>query len=201
MSGKTTLRWAMALIGLSVAAVAAVAAPPARAGLGIACPDPTSQPFRAWSDVANYAFVPDGGFEGGATGWTLSGGAKTVIGNEPFFIHTKTDRVSLRVSAGGSATSPPMCIGLLSSKMRFVVSGSAGANVKVQIIYRGALSSVLGILDGGTFSTSGAWQPSQQIGMLGGVLPLLTKSVQFRFVAMDGTTQIDDVYLDPFKGV
>jgi hypothetical protein len=93
-----------------------------------------------------------------------------------------------------------MCIGLLSSKMRFVVTGSPDASVKVQIIYRGVVSSVLGILDGGTFSTAGAWQPSQQIGMLGGVVPLLTQSVQFRFVATKGTTQIDDVYLDPWKG-
>ena len=55
--------------------------------------------------------------------------------------------------------------------------------MKVQIIYRGLLSSVLGILDGGTVSTNGTWQPSPAIGMLGGVLPLLTQSVQFRLVA------------------
>ena len=35
--------------------------------------------------------------------------------------------------------------------------------------------------------------------MLGGVVPLLTQSVQFRFVAIDGTSRIDDVYLDPWK--
>jgi hypothetical protein len=58
------------------------------------------------------------------------------------------DQLSLSLPAGASATSPPMCISLLSSKMRFLTRGSSGCKVKVQIIYRGLLSSVLGILDG-----------------------------------------------------
>ena len=73
-----------------------------------------------------------------------------------------------------------MCISLLSGKMRFVARGDTGANVKVQIVYRGLLSSVLGILDGGTMSVGKGWSPSPQVGMLGGVLPLLTSSVSFR---------------------
>jgi hypothetical protein len=35
--------------------------------------------------------------------------------------------------------------------------------------------------------------------MLGGVLPLLTSSVSFRFTAVGGAASIDDVYLDPMK--
>jgi hypothetical protein len=37
--------------------------------------------------------------------------------------------------------------------------------------------------------------------MLGGTLPLLTTSVQFRFqpVGASGAWRIDDVYLDPLK--
>jgi hypothetical protein len=174
-------------------------AAPASAGLGLACPDATTQPFSRWADYANYAYVPDGGFEGGATGWKLASGAKVVAGNEPFYIHSSSDKYALAVPQGSSATTPPMCIGLLSSKMRFVVTGTSGSKVKVQVIYRGLLSSVLGIFDGGTVSTNGTWQPSPGISMLGGVLPLLTQSVQFRFVATSGTPKIDDVYLDPMK--
>jgi hypothetical protein len=92
-----------------------------------------------------------------------------------------------------------MCISLLSSKMRFVVRGDADARVRVQIIYRGLLSSVLGILDGGTYTVGDDWKPSPEIGMLGGVLPLLTQSVQFRFTAVNGAVTIDDIYLDPMK--
>jgi hypothetical protein len=177
----------------------AMGAAPASAGLGLTCPSATSTPFGGWKDYANYAFVPDGGFESGGSGWTLSGGARAVAGNESFYVHSKTDKTSLSLPVGASATSPPMCISLLSSKMRFLARGDAGSSVKVQIIYRGLLSSVLGILDGGTISAGGTWKPSPQIGMLGGVLPLLTASVSFRFTAVGAAAGIDDVYLDPMK--
>jgi hypothetical protein len=188
---------ALGFVGGTIAM--AVGAAPASAGLGLACPSATSTPFTAWSDYANYAFAPDGGFEAGASGWSLGGGARVVAGNEPFYVHSKTDKVSLSLSVGASATSPPMCISLFSSKMRFVARGDSGSKVKVQIVYRGLLSSVLGILDGGTYSTGGSWKPSPQIGMLGGLLPLLTSSVSFRFTAVGGAAAIDDVYLDPMK--
>jgi hypothetical protein len=116
-----------------------------------------------------------------------------------FHVHSRYDRNSLSLPAGATATSPPMCISLLSGKMRFVASGDSGAKMKVQIIYRGLLSSVLGILDGGTYSVGGNWKPSPEVGMLGGVLPLLTTSVQFRFTASNGAVKIDDVYLVPMK--
>lgn len=191
---------AVVVLGLVGGTIAmAMSAAPASAGLGLACPSATSTPFAGWKDYANYAFAPDGGFESGGSGWALSGGARVVAGNEPFYIHGSSDRTSLSLPAGASATSPAMCISLLSSKMRFVVRGDSGSSVKVQIVYRGLLSSVLGILDGGTYSAGGSWKPSPQIGMLGGVLPLLTSSVSFRFTAVGGSAGIDDVYLDPMK--
>jgi hypothetical protein len=189
--------FALALVGV-VAAFAGTAAP-ASAGLGLACPDPTGKPFAPWSDNANYAFSPNGGFESGTTGWSLSGGAKVAVGNESFYVHSVGDRYSLALPAGASATSPAMCISLLSGKMRFVTRGDSGAKVRVQIIYRGLLSSVLGIFDGGTMSVGKNWSPSPQVGMLGGVLPLLTASVSFRFTAVGGSVSLDDVYLDPMK--
>jgi len=201
VASNSFVRHARALAALSLIAGAIVLAAgtaPASAGLGLACPSSTTKPFAPWSDYANYAFLPDGGFESGGSGWSLSG-ARVVAGNETFFIHGSSDRYALSLPAGKSATSPGMCISLLSSKMRFVVRGDSGAKVKVQIIYRGLLSSVLGIFDGGTVSAGGSWKPSPQVGMLGGVLPLLTTSVQFRFTASNGAVMIDDVYLDPMK--
>jgi hypothetical protein len=191
--------YAMLALAL-VAAVAALAgsAAPASAGLGLACPDATSKPFTRWSDYANYAFSPNGGFESGASGWSVSGGS-VVSGNESYYIHGSSDRYSLKLPAGASATSPAMCISLFSGKMRFVAKGDSGAKVKVQIVYRGLLSSLLGILDGGTYSVNSSWSPSAEVGMLGGQLPLLTSSVSFRFTAVGGSVSLDDVYLDPMK--
>jgi hypothetical protein len=188
---------ALGLVGGAIALAAGTA--PASAGLGLACPSATSTPFAAWKDYANYAFTPDGGFESGGSGWSLSGGARAVSGNESYYVHSRTDKASMSLPKGASATSPGMCISLLSSKMRFLVRGDAGSSVKVQVVYRGLLSSVLGIFDGGTISAGGTWKPSPALGMLGGVLPLLTTSVSFRFTAVNGAAAIDDVYLDPMK--
>jgi hypothetical protein len=187
----------LGLVGGTIAL--AVGAAPASAGLGLACPTPTATPFMPWKDYAYYAFSPDGGFEGGGSGWTFGGGARVVSGNESFFLHSSTDKLSLSLPAGATATSPPMCISLLSSKMRFLARGNYGSEIKVQIIYRGLLSQVLGILDGGTISPNGTWNASPEISMLGGTLPLLTASVSFRFTAVGAAASIDDVYLDPMK--
>jgi hypothetical protein len=193
--GRLLLVLTLAALSLSLT----IGSAPASAGLGVACPAPTAQVFRPWADYAYYAALVDGGFEGRASGWTLAGGAKVVAGNEPFYLNSKNDRYSLLLPAGSSATSPPMCISLLSSKMRFVIGGPNGSTVNVQVLYRGLLSSVLGVFDGGPAKSNGKWAPSPEIGMLGGTLPLLTQSVQFRFVSTAGTPQIDDAYLDPWK--
>ena len=101
-----------------------------------------------------------------------------------------------------------MCISLVSSKMRFFAAnaGSPSSKLKVQIIYGGGVSGLLslvtktlGLSDFGYVTAGSAWQPSAEIGMLSGTLPLLTQYVQFRFVPADGTGSwlMDDVYLDP----
>jgi hypothetical protein len=195
------------VLSAMLAALATTAAP-ASAGLGVACPDPTSQAFKAWGDGAQYAYVPNGGFENGSGGWALSGGAKVVPGNESFFIHGDDERYSLYLPSGSSATSPPMCISLFSSKMRFFAAnaGSPSSRLRVQVIYNGGTSGLLslvtkllGLSDFGYVQAGPAWQPSPAIGMLSGTLPLLTRSVQFRFTPADrnGSWLVDDVYLDP----
>jgi hypothetical protein len=194
---------------LVVGVVALFGAGPASAGLGLACPDVTTKPFAPWSDYAKYAFAPNGGFESGATGWTLTGGAKVVSGNESFFAHGTRDRYSLSLPPGSTAKSAPMCVSIFNGKMRFFAanSGAASARVKVQVLYNGGVGSLLGSLGGllglsevGYANSGAAWQPSPPVGMLGGTLPLLTSSVQFRFSAPNdgGAFRIDDVYLDPF---
>ena len=79
MAANSFVRRVRAIIGLGLAGgtiAMAMGAAPASAGLGLACPSPTSTPFAAWSDYANYAFAPDGGFESGGSGWSLTGGAR-----------------------------------------------------------------------------------------------------------------------------
>ena len=185
---------------LALLAGAAVTATPASASLGIACPSSTTKPFTPWGDMTSYWFVPNGGLENGATGWTLTGGAAVVGGNEPFAVHSGADSHSLSLPAGSTATTPAMCIGLLSPQMRFFASNTANPSAKLQVqaVYHGGLGQVLGIADYGTVQ-GGAWHPSHKVGMLGGLLPLLTQSVQFRFhpVGSAAGWRIDDAYFDP----
>jgi hypothetical protein len=196
------------LILTAVLAALGATTTPANAALGIACPSATSQAFAPWKDYAAYAYAPNGGFESGSTGWSLAGGAKVVSGNSSFFTHGTGERYSLSLPAGSSATSPPMCISLFSSKMRFFAAnaGSSSSKLKVQVIYGGGVGGLLslvtktlGLSDFGYVTAGSAWQPSSSIGMLSGTLPLLTQYVQFRFVPADsnGSWLMDDVYLDP----
>lgn len=68
-----------------VIGLATAAAPPAGAAVLNGCPDqPMSRPFLRWLDPIQYTLAPDGGFEAGARGWQLKGGAAVVSGNESF---------------------------------------------------------------------------------------------------------------------
>ena len=57
------------------------------------------------------------------------------------------------------------------------------------------------ILDGGTVSNNGTWKPSPQVSLLlTNVTGLLTtQAISIRLTASSGASQVDDVYLDPFK--
>ncbi len=200
----------LAAVALSALVAAGASAIPASGAAGVSCPDPTSKIFAPWNDPAEYAHAADGGVESRAAGWTLSGGASVVRGNESFFVNRPSDRFSLSLPSGSSATTPPMCIGLLSGKMRFFTknAGSPASRLRVQVVYAGGLGGLLGttgqtlgVTDVAYVTSGEPWQPSPEIAMLGGVAPLLTEAVQFRFTPADrsGDWRLDDVYLDPLK--
>ena len=96
----------------------AFAAQPSHAGLLVksapaSCADQQSsaRTFLPWLDLATYTKAPDGGFEAGAAGWDLDRGAATVAGNEPYGVSKDNGDTSLRIPAGGAATSPVFCVG------------------------------------------------------------------------------------------
>jgi hypothetical protein len=167
------------------------------------CNTSTSKPFSRWGDSYNYVLVPGGSFEGGAPGWTLGKGAKIVSGNEPFYVHAKSDSHSLYIPAGSYATTPAMCFAAGDWHMRFFAASSSSSLSSLQVRVRvKSLLGVLSLLDGGTVRNGSAWQPSPRLSLfltnLGGVLA--TDAISFQFVPSDGASwRIDDVYLDPWK--
>jgi hypothetical protein len=198
----------MALGAVLVAALATTST--AKAGLigtgSASYCDPTStQAFGQWGDTARYTLLPNGSFENGSTAWALSGGARVVDGNEPFFLNRRSDRHSLLLPKGSSAYSATMCFALGDWHLRLLMRnvGSRTGSLRISVIVPSLLGGLLTVLDGGTVKGDGSWSPSPRLGLLlSNVTSLLgTRAVAFRFtpVGTDAAYQIDDVYLDPWK--
>src|SRR6185369_3136951 len=93
----------------------------------LSCPGVTyTQPFVQWGDWNNYFLATGGSFEG-ANSWSLSGGARVVAGNEPFYLNSRSDSHSLVLPPGSSATTPAMCLAALSPHMRLLGLASDGS--------------------------------------------------------------------------
>lgn len=196
----------LALVAL-LAALAITVTPKADAGL-IGTPPPSgcdsaSQVFAPWGDSAYYALVPGGSFESGTPAWAMSGGARVVAGNEPFYVRSRSDSRSLYLPSGSAALSPTVCFGLGDWHGRFFVrnAGSGGGSLKVDIVVKSLVGGLVSILDGGSVSAGGTWSPSPRIRLtLTNLCSLLgVRAIAFRFRASGGSFQVDDVYLDPWK--
>lgn len=160
------------------------------------------QSFARWGDSADYVPIPGGNFESYYSGWSLSGGARIVGGNEPFYIRSTGDDRSLLLPPGSSALSPAVCLQVLTPTIRFVGSSSDSSAVRVTL-YTRTLFGLLQIPTYGSMGVSSTWDASDvQPFLLQNVLGLLNLSgvnVYFRFTPVgDSTVQMDDVELDPF---
>lgn len=195
---------------VATSALALGAATPARASEQslLGCGDIATHPFARWLDVLPYTLAPDGGFERGAEGWALSGGARVVAGNEPFGLSAGSR--SLYLPERSSATSPPMCVGLLLPIVRFAASGGEFLGLlKVEVLYTNVFGGRSSIeLLPGALPTGSRWAPTLPLIQLGGLINAatlngLTTDVQFRFtprgVFGGGNWLVDSVYVDPWK--
>jgi hypothetical protein len=201
MKRNTKLR---AIAGTVAGLVAAGAfAAPAHAGIlttsATDCNDGAlTQPFARYRDDASYKTV--GTFENGTAGWTLTGGAKVVAGNETAHVSDAADDHSLSLPVGSTATTPPVCVGLAEPTLRFFAKRDSGllssvvVSVQVQTSLGVWVPLPLGV------DLGGAWQPSGKMLILANLLPLLPPdrtAVRFTFAPLLGSYQIDDVYVDP----
>jgi len=166
--------------------------------------DGAEQVFKPWGDSHSYVLAPDGGFEAGGAGWSLSGGAATVAGNESFYLNDSGDSRSLSLPAGSSAVSPSICMSIDTPIFRLFArnTGDPSAGLRVEASYK-----LLGLLRTKTLSTVYAgpsWAPSQQLStvltlstVVGTLIP---SSIQIRItpVGSGGSWQVDDLYIDPF---
>jgi hypothetical protein len=198
-----------ALLGVAIIAALTATAKAGRLQSGPAsyCDTSSKRVFARWGDLAYYARIPNGSYEGGGTSWVLSGGAQVVAGNEPFFVSgNAADSHSLLLPAGSSAYSGTVCFALGDWHLRLLMRnvGSRTGGLRVQVVVPSVLGGPITVLDGGTVVGSGSWAPSPRLALLlSNVASVVgTRAVAFRFtpVGTGAAYQIDDVYLDPWKG-
>lgn len=161
-----------------------------------------TQPFAGFGDNAWYTDVPGGSFEPAAAAWSLTGGAKTVAGNEPWQVRSKTDWRSLYLPAGATATSPAMCVGLSEPTLRYFSKSSLTGAMSVEVLTETSLGEVVAVPLAPAALTLG-WSPGPgPTPIVANLLPLLPDSktaVAFRFRATSGNWNLDDVYVDPYR--
>jgi hypothetical protein len=191
---------------LAVATMLVTAAVPAAANAA-GCPTaPTTKPFSAFGDLADYTLAPAGAFEGGATGWSLSG-ASVVAGNETYKVHGGADAKSLAIQATGAAVTPAFCVSIAEPSFRFFARRTSGGWGVLNVIVRwtdaggNSHDTTAGALTGDGYLS---WQPSPMLA-LGRMLPLWQpgSTVPVRLVFdpenYGGSWAIDDLYIDPYS--
>ncbi|HEX3735602.1 MAG TPA: hypothetical protein VHU86_10695 [Solirubrobacterales bacterium] len=190
------------LAGLTAAALLAIGV---FAGSAQACSYPGAQQvFKPWADQNSYVLAPDGGFEAGGVGWSLSGGAAVVAGNETYAVNGAADSRSLALPAGSTAASPPVCMALDTPSFRFFArnTGDPSSRLRVEAVYK-----LLGLVQTKVVSNVSAgptWAPSQSVSTVLGlstiVGTLIPSAIQIRITPADskGNWQVDDIYVDPF---
>lgn len=189
---------------LIIAALSSLAlTAPAHAGVLVAsapaCSDDAGlHVFAPWLDPASYVLAPGGTAES-AAGWTLSGGAAIVGGNEPWAIHAADDAHALALPAGASATTATMCVGIQDPDLRFFSSGSGVGTLRVDVLFELA-SGAVATAPVGVMTATG-WTPTPVMPLAVSLLPLLPGDhtpIRFRFTAVGSGFTVDDVYVDPW---
>lgn len=176
--------------------------------LGGACGDRQfSKPFLRWLDPMNYTLAPDGGFESGARGWTLKGGAVVQSGNEPWKVRGANDSRSLYLPSGSTAMTPPICVETLDPTVRYFAKNRglvALSSLVVEVVLLDSSGRPVLALPAGVHTGLSSWHPSLPGVALLNLTALLNDgkaNVAFRFrpVGLGAKWQIDDVYVDPLK--
>lgn len=189
--------------GAALLAAVAFAAPATSAQAALidtsACSEaPLGQPFAQWDDTSYYELVPQGDFAGSLSEWTLSGGAVRTTGGEPGTVAGADSGYALSLPAGASAQSPHVCLDADYPTFRFFARGGLLSTLAVQVVYETPLGTVA--LPLGVVLPGGTWEPTPPLltgSVVAGLLTGGTAQASLRFTALAGTSEIDDVFVDP----
>lgn len=156
------------------------------------------QVFSSWDDDGYYQLAPEGGFESGASGWTLFNGATLVTdeGNRPH--DGAQEGTAVRLPFGATATSPPFCVDESTPNFRVMIRnvGDRGAKLRVLVTYERLLTKSR-VTDIHSDPEDG-WLPSPSLKLEADHEE--ERIARITFIGKDprGVYLVDDLYVDPF---
>ena len=153
-------------------------------------------PFAPWGDNGFYVLHPGGDMESGLPGWTLSGGAAVVDGDDALGVRAGTK--VLRLPAGATVVTSPICIDRTFTHARLLARSMAavGARLDVDVLYTDTKGKSV-VKGSKSYSVNRVeWAPTADFDInakLDGAAP-----VQFRFTAPKNSGWLlDDFFVDP----
>jgi hypothetical protein len=205
-SSRRTGRLLAAISSLALLAAAPAAHAATTAANPQNCvPQPAlKQAFLPWTDTGQYTLSPGGDLESPLAGWVLSGGARVLGGNEPFYVGRSVDKASLSLPTGSSVITAPICIDDTYPWFRLFArnAGDLKASLKVEVLYLDTSGKLKTRASGTWRAATSAWTPTGTLKIpltfdptaAGGAAP-----VAFRFTPQGAGSnwQIDDIYVDP----
>jgi hypothetical protein len=164
-----------------------------------ACSYPDAeQVFAKWGDSSYYELAPDGGFEEGGLGWTFTGGAEVVAGNESEFLNGPEDETSLRIPYGGMAISPKVCVDESTPHFRLMALNGGDKNAKLRVLVTYELSGEERTRDSDVRAED-EWEPTKPLKLESDGAVERVARISFTPKDDDGDWLIDDLYIDPFS--
>jgi hypothetical protein len=162
------------------------------------CPEERlDRPYILYLDTGQYFIAEGGHFEGPSTSWHRAGGADLLPRGR---INDYGGEQVMRLPAGASVTSPPVCIDVTRPHMRFDVRTSfLLTKLRVEAVREDGSRVHLA-----TFSSLTdflVWGVSPKVPLTGplGIRGDHHEYVRLRLQAVSGTWLVDDVAVDPYK--
>ena len=197
----------------AVLAAAAFSVPAANAGLigdllggsllSGNCASGGTQVFAPWQDFANYYLAPNGSFEIGTTGWSLSGGAACRLRQRAVLPDRDALAGAPERQLGAQPDGLPRAEAALRPHVRERTQGGTDSGLRVRVVWYGLLNKVLGIPTSRSSLPAAGWSPTAEAQLerrsrrfrsrsrlLGSrrLTPTRPRAAQW---------QIDDLYIDP----
>jgi hypothetical protein len=199
---RRLLCFASAAAIVTLAALASLSPASAQAATSTGtCPGSAllSQPFLRWGDSNSYELLAGGDFESTLTGWTLTRGAQKAPGSEPYAAAGTPGAWSLALPLGASVQSPFTCVTASDSSFRFFARNEGpAATVLTEVVYKTPLGNVS--VPVGTVVLKSGWQPTASLPTGSAIASALsngTAQLALRFTSVAGSSDIDDIFIDP----